>query len=336
MAKKILITGAGGFIGGYLVEEALKHDFETWAAVRATTSRVFLTDERIHFIELDFTDEDALRQTLATHVAEHGRWDYVVHNLGATKATNYADFDRINYGYMRRLTDVLRQIQAVPDVFLLMSSLSVMGPGDEVDYKPFMPGDIPNPNTRYGTSKLKAETYLSTQSGMPYTIFRCTGVYGPHERDYYLMMKCIKRGFDFSVGFKRQMLTFIYVKDLARAVMNSLEVGPMRKAYYISENRSYTQKEFRAIVARELGKRLVLPVICPLWLVRIVCSVAEWWGKVTLKPSTLNPDKFNILRQRNWRCDVHEAQRDFGFEARYSLEQGVREAIEWYRQAGWL
>ena len=69
---------------------------------------------------------------------------------------------------------------------------------------------------------------------------------------------------------------------------------------------------------------------------RIVCSVAEWWGKVTLKPSTLNPDKFNILRQRNWRCDVHEAQRDFGFEARYSLEQGVREAIEWYRQAGWL
>ena len=96
MAKKILITGAGGFIGGYLVEEALKHDFETWAAVRATTSRVFLTDERIHFIELDFTDEDALRQTLATHVAEHGRWNYVVHNLGATKATNYADFDRIN------------------------------------------------------------------------------------------------------------------------------------------------------------------------------------------------------------------------------------------------
>ena len=44
MSKKILITGAGGFIGGYLVAEALKRGFETWAAVRSTTSREFLTD----------------------------------------------------------------------------------------------------------------------------------------------------------------------------------------------------------------------------------------------------------------------------------------------------
>ena len=336
MNKKILITGAGGFIGGYLVEEALKRGYETWAAVRKSTNRQFLTDERIKFLELDFSDDDALHRSLKDTIEKSGKWDFVVHNLGLTKATNYLDFETVNYGYLKSLVDELKELDAVPDVFLMMSSLSVMGPGDEVDYKPFTSGDIPAPNTRYGVSKLKGETYLQMQSDFPYTIFRCTGVYGPHERDYFLMMKSIKRGFDFSVGFKRQMLTFIYVKDLARAVMNSLEVGPMRKAYYISENRSYTQKEFRAIVARELGKRLVLPVICPLWLVRIVCSVAEWWGKVTLKPSTLNPDKFNILRQRNWRCDVHEAQRDFGFEARYSLEQGVREAIEWYRQAGWL
>ena len=60
MSKRILITGAGGFIGGYLVAEALKRGYDTWAAVRATTSREFLTDERIHFLELDFTDEQAL------------------------------------------------------------------------------------------------------------------------------------------------------------------------------------------------------------------------------------------------------------------------------------
>ena len=73
MAKKILITGAGGFIGGFMVAEALKRGYETWAAVRATTSRVFLQDERIHFIELDFTDGDALAQTIGQHVAEHGK-----------------------------------------------------------------------------------------------------------------------------------------------------------------------------------------------------------------------------------------------------------------------
>ena len=65
MAKKILITGAGGFIGGFMVAEALKRGYETWAAVRATTSREFLKDERIHFIELDYSNSDTLRTQLS-------------------------------------------------------------------------------------------------------------------------------------------------------------------------------------------------------------------------------------------------------------------------------
>ena len=217
-----------------------------------------------------------------------------------------------------------------------MSSLSVMGPGDEETYKPIMPTDIPMPNTFYGVSKLKAESYLKSVEGFPYTIFRCTGVYGPHERDYYLMIKSIKRGFDFSVGYRKQMLTFIYVKDLVVGVMDALERGPLYKAYFISEDRAYTQQEFRQIVCEELGKKHVLPVTCPLWVVKRVCSVAEWIGKVTLKASTLNRDKFKILKQRNWQCDTSEARRDFDFNPRYSLREGIREAIAWYREAGWL
>ncbi|MDY6293616.1 MAG: NAD(P)-dependent oxidoreductase [Bacteroidales bacterium] len=336
MNKKILITGAGGFIGGYLVEEALKRGYETWAAVRKSTNRQFLTDERIKFLELDFSDDDALHLSLKDTIEKNGKWDFVVHNLGLTKATNYLDFETVNYGYLKSLVDELKELDAVPDVFLMMSSLSVMGPGDEVDYKPFTSGDIPAPNTRYGVSKLKGETYLQMQSDFPYTIFRCTGVYGPHERDYFLMMKSIKRGFDFSVGFKKQLLTFIYVKDLAQAVMDALEAGPMRKAYFISENQSYTQQQFRKIVLDELGKKVVIPVTCPLWVVKIVCHVAEFIGKLTGKPSTLNPDKFRILKQRNWQCDTSDAQRDFNFSPQYSLKQGVHEAIEWYHQAGWL
>ncbi len=336
MNKKILITGAGGFIGGYLVEEALKRGYETWAAVRKSTNRQFLTDERIKFLELDFSDYNALHLSLKDTIEKNGKWDFVVHNLGLTKATNYLDFETVNYGYLKSLVDELKELDAVPDVFLMMSSLSVMGPGDEVDYKPFTSGDIPAPNTRYGVSKLKGETYLQMQSDFPYTIFRCTGVYGPHERDYFLMMKSIKRGFDFSVGFKKQLLTFIYVKDLAQAVMDALEAGPMRKAYFISENQSYTQQQFRKIVLDELGKKVVIPVTCPLWVVKIVCHVAEFIGKLTGKPSTLNPDKFRILKQRNWQCDTSDAQRDFNFSPQHSLKQGVHEAIEWYRQAGWL
>ncbi len=334
--KSILITGAGGFIGGFLVEEALKRGYDTWAAVRESTNREFLQDKRIHFIELDYNDQDKLEQTLRDHMGEWGRWDYIVHNLGVTKSTNYLDFERVNYGYLRALVDALRATEMTPGVFLMMSSLSVMGPGDEKTYKPILSTDIPMPNTFYGVSKLKAESYLRNIEGFPYTIFRCTGVYGPREKDYYLMIKSIKRGFDFSVGFDKQMLTFIYVKDLVVAVMDALERGPLRKAYFISEDKAYTQQEFRKIVCEELGKKFVIPVTCPLWLVKIVCNVAEWVGKVTLKASTLNRDKFKILKQRNWQCDISDARRDFNFNPKYPLREGIREAIAWYREAGWL
>lgn len=334
--KSILITGAGGFIGGFLVEKALSRGYDTWAAVRSTTSREYLNDKRIHFIELDYTDQDRLEETLRDHMGEWGRWDYVVHNLGVTKSTNYLDFEQVNYGYLKALADAMRVTNMMPDVFLLMSSLSVMGPGDEKTYQPFTSGDVPLPNTYYGVSKLKAETYLQSLEGFPYTIFRCTGVYGPRERDYYLMIKSIKRGFDFSVGFKKQMLTFIYVKDLAVAVMDALEKGPLHRAYFISEDQGYTQQEFRKIVCEELGKKFVIPVTCPLWVVKRVCAIAEWIGKVTLKASTLNRDKYKILKQRNWLCDTSDARRDFGFNPQYSLREGIREAIAWYRQAGWL
>ena len=334
--KSILITGAGGFIGGFLVEEALRRGYDTWAAVRSTTSREYLKDERIHFIELDYTDQDRLEETLRDHMGEWGRWDYVVHNLGVTKSTNYLDFEQVNYGYLKALADAMQATNMTPDVFLLMSSLSVMGPGDEITYQPIKSNDVPLPNTYYGVSKLKAETYLQSLEGFPYTIFRCTGVYGPRERDYYLMIKSIKRGFDFSVGFKKQMLTFIYVKDLAVAVMDALDKGPLHRAYFISENQGYTQQEFRKIVCEELGKKFVIPVTCPLWVVKRVCAIAEWIGKVTLKASTLNRDKYKILKQRNWLCDTSDARRDFGFNPQYSLREGIREAIAWYRQAGWL
>ena len=47
----ILITGASGFIGSFIVEEALQRGLEVWAAVRSTSSRRYLNDGRIHFIE---------------------------------------------------------------------------------------------------------------------------------------------------------------------------------------------------------------------------------------------------------------------------------------------
>lgn len=333
--KRVLVVGAGGFTGGFIVAEGLRRGYEVWAGVRRSTSRRFLTDPSVKFLTLDFDDPASLSVTLRQALPDGERWDCIVYNLGATKALHFLDFSRINHDYLKSFTDALKATGMVPDKLLYMSSLSVMGPGDEKGYTPFTTTSVPRPNTRYGTSKLKAETSLEI-GGIPYIIFRCTGIYGPHERDYYLMFKSIAAGIDFSVGYRRQMLTFIYVEDLARAIYDALEKAPANRKYIISEDRAYTQKEFRTIVARKLGKKHVLPVVAPIWVLRCVCAVSGLIGKLKGKPMTLNPDKYRIMKQRNWQADISAARADFGFDPSTSLEQGVSASVDWYRQAGWL
>lgn len=329
--KKLLVVGAGGFIGGFIARKSLELGYETYVAVRESTSRRYLDDERLKFVVLDYDDEQSLAARLRDALPEGERWDYIIYNLGATKCVNFLDFNRINYIYLCNFIGALRKASMIPDRFLYMSSLSAIGPGDEKGYEPLTSRSIPQPNTRYGVSKIKAETFLETCPDIPWTIFRPTGVYGPHEKDYLMMIESIDRHFDFGVGFRRQMLTFVYVEDLVNAMFDAIVApGALKKKYIISEPRAYSQKEFRRIVARHLGGRWVIPFRLPLWMVYGASVVAERWGVFKGKPSTLNRDKFKIMKQRNWNCDVSDAVRDFGFTSRYPLDEGVRLTVEAY------
>ena len=103
---KILVTGASGFIGSYIVEEALRQGMETWAAVRPTSSRKYLQDERIHFINLNLSSEEELEKELAPH-----EFDYIVHAAGATKCLHAEDFYKVNTEGTKHLVNVLLRLQ---------------------------------------------------------------------------------------------------------------------------------------------------------------------------------------------------------------------------------
>lgn len=326
---RLLVIGAGGFIGGFIAEEGLRRGMDVTVAVRKSTSRRYLTDPRLHFLVLDYDDPTSLTATFERSTP----WDYVIYNLGATKAVNYGDFKRVNFEYLRRICEVLKSTGRAPRRLLFMSSLSAIGPGDEKNYTPLDANTVPAPNTRYGQSKIMAEQYLEHMAGIPYIIFRPTGVYGPHEQDYLMMVKCIDSHFDFGVGFRRQMLTFIYVEDLVRAMFDALESGVENRTYIISEPRAYTQKEFRAIVADALGKKWVIPVRLPLWAAWVASAAAEKIARWQMKASTLNTDKFRIMRQRNWNADISPAVDEFGFNPQVDLREGIRRTVEAYRAA---
>ncbi|MCM1348977.1 MAG: NAD(P)-dependent oxidoreductase [Firmicutes bacterium] len=329
--EKVLIVGAGGFIGGFIAAEALKRGYDTYVGVRESTSRRYLTDSRLHFVVLDYDDEQSMACTLRESLPEGEKWTYIIYNLGATKCVNFADFNRINYLYLCNFIDALRETSMMPERFLYMSSLSAIGPGDEKNYTPLTSQSIPQPNTRYGVSKIKAETFLETCADVPWTIFRPTGVYGPHEKDYLMMIQSIDRHFDFGVGFRKQMLTFVYVEDLVNAMFSAItKPATLKKKYIISEPRAYSQKEFRKLTAELLGGRWVLPLRLPLWVVYAASVAAEKWGTFKGQPSTLNRDKFKIMKQRNWNCDVSDAVRDFGYTSKFSLREGLRKTVEAY------
>ena len=79
--KKVLVTGASGFIGSFLVEGGLERGMHTWAGIRRTSSRKYLQDQRIRFAELDFGNKEKLKSQLAMHKQEHDGWDYIIHCL---------------------------------------------------------------------------------------------------------------------------------------------------------------------------------------------------------------------------------------------------------------
>ena len=111
---KILITGASGFIGGFLVEEALRRGYETWAGIRAGSSKAHLQDKRIHFIDLKYGDQEALTAQLSDFAREHGAWDYVIHNAGLTKTLDKRNFFRVNAEIYRGFSRRRLQTEEIP------------------------------------------------------------------------------------------------------------------------------------------------------------------------------------------------------------------------------
>ena len=330
---KILITGASGFIGSFIVEEALKQGFETWAAIRKSSSKEYLQDERIHFIELNLSSKAQLIEQLRPH-----QFDYVVHAAGVTKCLNKADFRRINTEGTKNLVDALLDLQMPLKRFVFLSSLSVFGAiKEQLPYDEIREDDTPKPNTEYGRSKLEAEKYIdSIGSRLPYIILRPTGVYGPREKDYFMMAKSIKQHIDFAVGYQRQDITFVYVTDVVQAVFLALEKGETGRKYFLSDGQVYQSTTFSDLIHEELGRPWWLRITAPVWVLRVVTFFGEYIGHMTGKVTALNNDKYNILRQRNWRCDIEPARRELGFEPKVKLKEGVKTTIQWYKDHKWL
>ena len=121
------------------------------------------------------------------------------------------------------------------------------------------------------------------------------------------------------------------------AVFLALErEGVEHQAFFLSDGQVYDSRRFSDLLQQHMGTRLVLHIKAPLWFLRAVCTVSgtvnRWMGKLT----TLNMDKYHILSQRNWQCDIEPTRQLLGYDPQWPLERGVKETVSWYKQNGWL
>ena len=331
----ILITGASGFIGSYLVEEGLKQGFKVYAGIRKSSSRKYLQDERIHFLEFDFSTREKVAGTLEECKKNNLRFQYIIHNAGLTKARRKEDFYNVNCKNTINFIEALIETAMVPDKFLFVSSLAAFGPGNPDTSDPVRLDHEPKPIELYGKSKLEAERYITSLKDFPWLIVRPTGVYGPKEKDYFVFFQTINRGLEPYIGFRKQVLTFIYVRDLVRVIFLALASPHVNKSWFVSDGNEYSSEEFARITKKALGKK-TLRITVPLFIVRTIATIGENVAALWGSTPTLNTDKYNVLKSTNWRCEFEPLQKDLGFQAEYDLEKGVEESLAWYKKEGWL
>ncbi|MFC3562620.1 NAD-dependent epimerase/dehydratase family protein [Pedobacter jamesrossensis] len=323
MKKRVLITGATGFVGYHLIKAALANELEVYISVRSSSNVAHLKDFNINYVHLDFE----LIYQLRNHIDEK-KYDYIIHAAATTKAKNREEYFRINATYTRNLALAATESKHKIKKMVFVSSLAARGPLKD-------DADLSYPVTLYGNSKALAETYLSKMTDLPLIVFRPTAVYGPREKDILILIKSINSGLELYVGKQQQKLSFVYVTDLAEIIIESLHSKIVHRTYNVSDGMVYDKFSLANYASKALHKK-PFTLSLPLSAVKALAWSMEKSYSLFNKVPALNMDKIKDLSASNWACDIENLKEDFGFEPKYQLENGLNETIAWYKENKWL
>jgi nucleoside-diphosphate-sugar epimerase len=329
MGKKVLITGATGFVGYHLIGKAMAAGLDVYAAVRPSSDKSHLVDFDIKYLDLDYSSVASLIAALEKH-----QFNYIIHAAGITKAKTLADYNKVNAEYTRNLALAALQAKINLDKFVFLSSLAALGPLNNLSAEIY-DETVAAPVTNYGASKLLAEAYLSDIADLPLIIIRPTAVYGPREKDIFILFKSINSGLEPHIGSFKQQLSFIYVKDLADVVISALFSSLTGKKYNVSDGQIYDRYVLARLAKKALHKKTIKFHI-PVKVVGLMAAVMDLVYSCSTTPPTLNKEKMAELTAVNWACNIDNARKDLGYHPKFDLENGLSDTIKWYKENSWL
>lgn len=311
--KKILVTGANGFIGSHLVEECQQQGFSVLAGVREGSNLSNLKHVTVPMLTLDYSNKKNLADQLNTE-----QFDYVIHVAGVTVAQTEEEYLDGNYNTTYNLIESVKE-RALKK-FILISSLAARGPGiDSMD----------RPVSHYGLSKLKAEKLLEA-SKLPYLIVRPTAVYGPRNLEFLPLFKWAKRGIIFSLGSSNRKLSFIHVIDLAHVIIDG--INKETSLIQASDGKTYSLAEINQTIKMATERRHFIVVKIPSKVFEMMMSTLGVFMK-TLRLNWRYPSgKIRELIAVDWSIKAEEGDT----RNLRNLKDGFGEMTQFYAQKGWL
>ncbi len=312
--KRVLVTGADGFMGSHLVERLAHMGAAVTAFTRGTsvhgTSQLTLKN-----LPTTATVERVIAGNVAnpetTRIIEDAKPDIIMHL--AAEAYVQRSFDHPAEVFAVNATGTLYVLEAarrLPKLerVVITSSSEVYG---SVVGNDAISEDHPlNPTSPYAASKVAADrlgySYVTTY-GMPISIIRPFNFYGPRHT-YDVIPKFIRlalQGRDLTVyGTGLQRRDFTYVDDTARAfLLMAGHPAAVGQVVNFGSGRSYA--------IREIAERIV---------------------SLTGSKSRIVHDQTRVAEVDHLICDARKAFDLFGWRAETSLEEGLRGNIDWEKQ----
>jgi nucleoside-diphosphate-sugar epimerase len=323
---RALVTGAGGFLGTWLVRRLRDDGHAVRALVRAGADAGTLAGLGAEVIRGDVLDPSSLP------AAVRGV-DVVFHLAGIRRAPRREDFLRVNAEGTRTLLEACAAHAPGLARFVLAGSLAAAGPSRE----PRREEEPLGPREWYGESKAEAERIaLGFADRLPVTVARPPRITGPGDRENLLFFRIAARGIHLAFGTGDCPLSWIDVEDCARGFALLAErPGAVGEAFFLASPEPTSIAGLQREVASALGvatRRVVVPAA----VLRGIGSMADVVSRVTGRRLPVNRKLAEQVLAPGWVCDPGKARRVLGFEARVGLRESVRRSAEWYRAQGLL
>lgn len=319
---KALITGATGFIGSHLSEALIKAGFEVTCLVRNSSNLRYIEGINVRKIIGDCTDIGSLYKAVKGV-------DYVFHLAGLTKAETDEDYYIANVNGTENIVNAVLKVNPEIRRFVYLSSLSAAGPS--MNGRALTEENEPVPVSAYGKSKLEAEKIvLRHVKDFPLTIIRPPAVYGPRDRDLFLIFKMVKSGFVPYWG--KCYYSFLYVEDLINGIiLSALNDRAIGETFFISDGNIYSNDDIIDVISEAVMKR-PLKFYVPRFFMPFLGFLSQRLSGLSI----INPDKIKEVRYRRWICDSSKISKVLNFEPQIRIDEGIKLTAQWYKINKWL